>query len=122
MPIYRYRCPGCSLEQEIFQKMSDPDPACSSCNTTMARLFQPFGVDLRGPGFHKNEYPTADQAVGSKAEAAKQFVVDRKEQQKKIKEETGQELVRTAKGDAYYTTSREKVTDFEKTRSTLMKE
>lgn len=71
MPTYGYRCPKCSLEFDVWQRMSDdPVAACPNCATTSRRLFFPAGIVFKGTGFYKND-SRKQGADGSSSAASK---------------------------------------------------
>ena len=48
MPLYTFKCPSCNKEQEVLQKMNEPEPVCEKCASAscgvhiveMERLFK----------------------------------------------------------------------------------
>ena len=62
MPTYGYRCPACSREFDVWQRMSDePNAACPDCGAAARRLFFPAGIVFKGTGF----YATDSRATSS---------------------------------------------------------
>ena len=56
MPTYGYRCEQCSLEFEVWQRMSDePAATCPSCGGSGRRQFYPAGIVFKGTGFYKTD-------------------------------------------------------------------
>jgi putative FmdB family regulatory protein len=56
VPTYGYRCPSCSTEFEVWQKMSDEAKAtCPSCGAEARRLFFPAGIVFKGTGFYATD-------------------------------------------------------------------
>lgn len=56
MPTYGYRCPSCSAEFDVWQKMSDePGAPCPKCGTQARRLFFPAGIVFKGTGFYATD-------------------------------------------------------------------
>jgi putative FmdB family regulatory protein len=56
VPTYGYRCEQCSLEFEVWQRMSDePLAACPTCGGKGRRLFFPAGIVFKGTGFYKTD-------------------------------------------------------------------
>ncbi len=56
MPTYGYRCPKCSLEFEVWQRMTDDAAAaCPNCGAAAQRLFFPAGIVFKGSGFYKTD-------------------------------------------------------------------
>lgn len=62
MPIREYFCENCGLFEEI-QKMSDPSlEKCPKCEGKCEKKFSaPAGFVLKGEGFYRNDYPSADR-------------------------------------------------------------
>ena len=80
MPKYTFECPACEVQFERTLKMDEhPTHPCPSCRGQAPRVWmgQGFGFDFAAPanaapantGVAKHDYPTADQAVGSSADA-----------------------------------------------------
>jgi len=73
LPTYGYRCPKCSLEFEVWQRMTDdPVASCPTCGTASRRLFFPAGIVFKGSGFYKTDSrktPAASE-TGSSAAAS----------------------------------------------------
>jgi putative FmdB family regulatory protein len=66
MPIYVYRCAGCSAETEKRQAFSDaPLTTCETCGGSLRRVLTPVGVIFKGSGFYSTDYKN-----GSKAKSA----------------------------------------------------
>ena len=56
MPTYGYRCPACSKEFEVWQRMADaPEAACPACGASARRLFFPAGIVFKGTGFYATD-------------------------------------------------------------------
>lgn len=56
MPTYGYRCPSCSTDFDVWQRMSDPTGAeCPACGAAATRQFFPAGIVFKGSGFYKND-------------------------------------------------------------------
>jgi putative FmdB family regulatory protein len=62
MPTYEYRCPECSNEFELFQKMSDePVAPCTRCGKpAVRRLSGGAGLLFKGSGFYITDYARGD--------------------------------------------------------------
>ena len=58
MPIYEYRCSGCSHELEALQKFSDPPLVnCPSCHAgTLVKLLSAAGFKLKGSGWYATDF------------------------------------------------------------------
>jgi len=56
LPTYGYRCPKCSLEFDVWQRMTDEAVAtCPNCGAVARRLFFPAGIVFKGSGFYKTD-------------------------------------------------------------------
>ena len=56
MPTYRYRCGACGEELEVWQSFSDtPLTTHEGCSGTLAKVFSPAGIVLKGSGFYKTD-------------------------------------------------------------------
>ena len=56
MPTYGYRCQSCSLEFEVWQKMTDASAApCPTCGGAGRRLIFPAGIVFKGSGFYATD-------------------------------------------------------------------
>jgi putative FmdB family regulatory protein len=65
MPFYTFRCPSCNKEQEVLQKMNEPEPVCERCINAscgvhiveMKRVFNNIGKpQFKGSGFYETDY------------------------------------------------------------------
>lgn len=58
MPIYEYRCEGCSHELEAMQKFSDsPLTDCPSCGKPLLhKLISAAGFQLKGSGWYATDF------------------------------------------------------------------
>ena len=66
MPTYGYRCPSCSTEFEMWQRMSDePGAACPSCGAAARRVFYPAGIVFKGAGFYATDSRAKSSATNS---------------------------------------------------------
>jgi putative FmdB family regulatory protein len=70
LPTYGYRCPKCSLEFDVWQRMTDePVASCPTCGTVAHRLFFPAGIVFKGSGFYKTDsrkaQPSGDKGSSS---------------------------------------------------------
>ena len=77
MPKYVFECQECQVRFERTLKMGDhishPCPECTEEAPAVIEGFafgfkEPSGSALANTGVHKNDYPTADQAVGKDSE------------------------------------------------------
>jgi putative FmdB family regulatory protein len=75
MPIYVYRCAGCSAETEKRQGFSDaPLTTCETCGGSLRRVMTPVGVIFKGSGFYSTDYKNGGKAKapdGSKDSGSK---------------------------------------------------
>lgn len=65
MPIYEFKCRNkeCidydKIKEIISHKFYDGEIiSCEHCGKPMIKLLSVFGFDLKGTGFHKNDYPS----------------------------------------------------------------
>lgn len=71
MPTYVYRCAKCGDEIEVIQKMADPPlKRCKKCRGALQRVYQPAGIVLKGPGFHRTDYRSSRSKASEKADSA----------------------------------------------------
>ena len=74
MPTYGYRCPKCSLEFDVWQRMTDEaGAACPTCGTEARRLFFPAGIVFKGSGFYKTDSrkaPSSSESGSSSSDGA----------------------------------------------------
>jgi len=71
VPTYGYRCPSCSLEFEVWQRMTaEPVAACPNCGTVAKRLFFPAGIVFKGSGFYKTDNRSSSSGGDGSAAAA----------------------------------------------------
>ncbi|MBI5234569.1 MAG: zinc ribbon domain-containing protein [Deltaproteobacteria bacterium] len=62
MPIYEYRCKGCGRTFEVLQKFSDePLKECEGCAGKLEKLISMSSFALKGQGWHKTDYASADK-------------------------------------------------------------
>ncbi len=74
MPIYEYRCTGCSHEMEAIQKISDqPLVACPACKQEQLRKkISRVAFRLKGSGWYETDFKSGQQknvATGDEAAA-----------------------------------------------------
>jgi len=71
MPIYEYYCNKCKIKFEFIAPKSEgyEERACPSCKKSAPRkISRPGGFNLKGPGFHANDYPSIDKVIGADSE------------------------------------------------------
>ena len=57
MPIYEFRCKKCSLQHEVFMKMSDKPPAkCPKCGGRLEKLISSPAIQFKGEGWYITDY------------------------------------------------------------------
>jgi putative FmdB family regulatory protein len=72
MPTYGYRCNGCGVEFERFQKMTDPPvTTCDDCGGSVKKLLYPVGIQFKGSGFYINDYARASSGGAKSSNSAK---------------------------------------------------
>lgn len=54
MPIYEYECKEHKIKKEITRGIKDPEiyPLCPECQSLMSKVYNTFGINLKGPGFY----------------------------------------------------------------------
>lgn len=72
MPTYRYECPRCGTEHEIFHSMKDQSVReCPDCGGELCRhVGGAGGVILKGSGFHNTDYRSASYRKAEKKDGA----------------------------------------------------
>lgn len=62
MPVFEYRCAGCSAETEVIVLPGEQAPAsCDQCGGELRRRWSRVGVQLIGWGFSKTDSLVADR-------------------------------------------------------------
>ena len=70
MPFYTFKCPSCSREEEIKQKMDELAPICkrcedASCGIHLPKMERVFGntgkPQFKGDGFYETDYKKKDK-------------------------------------------------------------
>ena len=65
MPFYTFKCPSCNKEQEVLQKMNEPEPVCercinASCGVHVIEMKRQYtnsgGFKLKGGGWFNDGY------------------------------------------------------------------
>ena len=65
MPMYTFKCPSCSREEDVTQSMKDPVPVCRRCINAscgihiveMERVFKSIAkAKFKGSGFYETDY------------------------------------------------------------------
>jgi putative FmdB family regulatory protein len=105
MPQYAFECSACNLQFSRNLKMGDHKThTCPSCKEQASRVWegQGFGFDFAqtegthqaNSGVTKHDYPTADVIVGMSAEARWNEIHAREEVKQKVRQATGQRVIR----------------------------
>lgn len=69
MPIYEYRCLGCSALVEKMQKVSDePLKTCEDCGAAMEKQWSLSGFQLKGAGWYVTDYAAKKGAAADKSD------------------------------------------------------
>ena len=84
MPTYRYECPHCRTEHEIFHSMKDHSVRkCPDCGGELRRhVGGAGGVILKGSGFHNTDYRSASYRKAAKKDGAAEKKPSPKEKKK----------------------------------------
>jgi putative FmdB family regulatory protein len=107
MPKYVFECPSCDLRFTRALKMGEhPEHTCPNCGGKAPRQWngQGFGFDFAegdtpgNSGVSKQDYPTADQAVGRSADQRWEEYAEREKVKEKVREVTGHRAIRRAHG------------------------
>lgn len=114
MPKYTFECQigECNLRFEKNLKMGEyPSFECPNCHDQAPRVMEGFGFDFKGPagappgntGVHKDDYPTADQAVGKDADKRWELNRERDAVKNTVRQQGGSPALtrRTAKDGSY---------------------
>ena len=56
MPIYRYRCEPCDVDEEVIQKLDAEAPECESCGESMKKQITVAASHFKGEGWDTNTY------------------------------------------------------------------
>ena len=66
MPSYRYQCIACKHVINVIHSIKETLTICPECGGELRRLICFDGhVELKGEGFHKNDYPKSDNDKSS---------------------------------------------------------
>jgi putative FmdB family regulatory protein len=57
MPTYEYACVECDKTQEVTRSFKDTEikPPCPQCGYAMTRVFNTFGINLKGGGYYSTD-------------------------------------------------------------------
>ncbi len=112
MPKFVFECAACQMQFERTLKMGEhPDHPCPSCQAPAPRVWmgQGFGFDFSAQatgapantGVTKHDYPTADQAVGSSADARWREYKAREQVKGKVRQVGGDRALIRRNGEGY---------------------
>lgn len=96
MPKFAFDCQNCQLQFTKSLKMGlHPDFPCPNCDAPAPRLYEGFGFSFAAnptappgnTGVSKDDYPTADQAVGKSSEDRWKVYNDRQAVKDKVREQ-----------------------------------
>ena len=72
MPIYTFKCPSCSREEDVTQSMKAPAPVCKRCVNASCGIHIPvmervYGhtakPQFKGEGFYETDYKQKDDNI-----------------------------------------------------------
>lgn len=95
MPKYAFECLECQLYFERYLKTGEHTThECPSCRDAAPLVITGFGFSFGGgatanSGVHKQDYPTADQAVGRSAEDRWKVISAREQVKKEARKQGG---------------------------------
>ena len=77
MPIYAYRCTSCGQQDDVLQKMSDPQlTVCPACkNETYSKQLTAPGFQLKGSGWYATDFK-GGATPAAKSEASTESKVE----------------------------------------------
>jgi putative FmdB family regulatory protein len=56
MPVYEYRCAKGHTFEAIQSMSDDPLTNCTTCSSSVQRVFHPVAVHFKGSGFYTTDY------------------------------------------------------------------
>ncbi len=56
MPIYRYRCQPCDIDDELIQKLDEDAPDCERCDKPMTKQVTSATSHFKGEGWETNTH------------------------------------------------------------------
>lgn len=98
MPKYKFECVGCNIQFTRILKMGEHlTHACPECKDDVPRVWEGFSHQFGEPrtspmgntGVHKEDYPTADHAVGRDAAIQHEIYEERQKVKRKARAESG---------------------------------
>jgi putative FmdB family regulatory protein len=116
MPRYAFDCQtdGCHLRFERTLKLGEhPTHVCPGCGAEAPRFFeqegfafafeQPSAAAPGNTGVHKDDYPTADHAVGKDADLRWGNYAEQEKLKRRAREETGAQVLSRYQGKDFVT-------------------
>jgi predicted nucleic acid-binding Zn ribbon protein len=111
MPKYTFECQhdGCNLRFERTLKQENwPSFECPACGELAPRVLEGFAFGFKGDpakegnsGVHKEDYPTADHAVGRDAERRWAHYAERDKVKQQVRAQGGSPALMRRTGDNY---------------------
>ena len=91
MPLYEYICENENCKINNFEKLvksfeEGEKILCPLCNKKPKKKISSFGMNLKGEGFHTNDYPTIDRLVGKDSERRWKKIHENQEAKSKFKD------------------------------------
>ncbi|MCX6505120.1 MAG: FmdB family transcriptional regulator [Actinobacteria bacterium] len=67
MPTYRYRCPACNEDFEVWQSITDDalTTHVGGCEGPVVKVLTPAGIVLKGSGFYKTDNRSSSKSMSS---------------------------------------------------------
>lgn len=110
MPKFTFECHACLVEFSRTLKMGlhETHP-CPECDDPAPRIFEGFGFGFAdsttaspgNTGVSKNDYPTADQAVGSSADKRWEILQEREKVKSAVRSTSGERTLIRRNGQNY---------------------
>lgn len=110
MPKFTFECSACLIEFSKNLKMGLHETCpCPECDNPAPRLFEGFGFGFAesstaspgNTGVSKNDYPTADQAVGSSADKRWEVLQAREKVKSAVRSTSGERTLIRRNGTDY---------------------
>lgn len=107
MPKYVFECPDCDLQFSRSLKMGEhPHHSCPNCGSQAERQWKGNGFGFGfaegktpgNSGVTKDDYPTADHAVGKSADRRWIEVTEREKAKEKVREASGHRALNRTHG------------------------
>jgi len=67
LPTYRYRCPACNEDFEVWQSITDDalTTHVGGCEGPVVKVLTPAGIVLKGSGFYKTDNRSSSKSMSS---------------------------------------------------------